>query len=284
MKQSLLSRFQGGLIGSFIAPQKAGLSNEEHSLSTGEHIAIHAIDTLISQGSWQKEAWLADVTKDGETALAILPLALFFHDHPSLLIKHLQQGMQEQSAIDAQLILLWSQALVLALTEKLIPTQLLSQLLAQSATASTTVRQKLEQAQNYITQRASLTTVVQELACPIILALYCFASTPEDFRLCVARASQTNYQPEITAALTGAIAGIYNGCNDIPIAWRCSCTPLINQLALKKRAQQLFAVWSGVYHPNSPNHLFPLAAIASPQVIQPRSVTILRSINNHSSE
>ena len=84
------------------------------------------------------------------------------------------------------------------------------------------------------------------------------------------RSLQTRYHPEITAAISGALSGTYQGLIAIPVKWRLefqdpSILPATDpeiennyvklnptQEELLQLAQNLFALWSGVYHPLKP--------------------------------
>lgn len=122
------------------------------------------------------------------------------------------------------------------------------------------------------------------------LALYSFLSTPEDFRLSLLRAAQSQHHPQLTCALTGILSGSYNGMAGLPpnwchrlnyssssflpqatsplsVLWDVSSNTQIFQLA-----SQLLAVWSGVYTPADWLKPFytPMAVTAAPHVIRHR--------------
>jgi ADP-ribosylglycohydrolase len=151
---------------------------------------------------------------------------------------------------------------------------------------------KLEQVQTLLQQKASLETAVHQLTqtsklsyspqatvpnhfdpenwTALALGFYCFLSTPEDYSLTVLRSLQTRYHPEITAAISGALSGAYQGYIAIPVKWRLefqypSIWPLTHpeiennpvkpnptQGELLQLSQGLFALWSGVYRPLQP--------------------------------
>ncbi|MEG4055990.1 MULTISPECIES: ADP-ribosylglycohydrolase family protein [unclassified Microcoleus] len=125
---------------------------------------------------------------------------------------------------------------------------------------------------------------------PIALAFYCFLNTPEDLRLSVVRAARCGIAGQITCALTGALSGAYNGVAAIPVEWRqvSSAELKSHQLAdgqepslwrtgsdvkIVELANNLFAVWAGVYSPDARLDSAALArAVAAPYVIRPRKV------------
>ncbi|NER26144.1 MAG: ADP-ribosylglycohydrolase family protein, partial [Symploca sp. SIO1C4] len=100
----------------------------------------------------------------------------------------------------------------------------------------------------------------------IALAFYCFLDTPEDFRLCVSRASLSKYQPQTTAAVCAALSGAYNSVVGIPADWCLGANSLGIGRQRQQLADRLLAVWSGVY------------SISVPQPRQSLSVTAPRAI------
>lgn len=125
---------------------------------------------------------------------------------------------------------------------------------------------------------------------PIALAFYCFLNTPEDLRLSVVRAARCGIAGQITCALTGALSGAYNGVAAIPVEWRqvSSAELKSQQLAdgqepslwrtgsdvkIVELANNLFAVWAGVYKPDAGLDSAALArSVAAPYVIRPRKI------------
>ncbi|MEG4496063.1 ADP-ribosylglycohydrolase family protein [Microcoleus sp. F10-C6] len=125
---------------------------------------------------------------------------------------------------------------------------------------------------------------------PIALAFYCFLNTPEDLRLSVVRAARTGITGQLTCALTGALSGAYNGAAAIPVEWRQVSSAAVKSLPLAEGpepsvwqigsdativelANNLFAVWAGVYRPSASLDSAALArAVAAPYVIRPRKI------------
>lgn len=233
-----------------------------------------------------------------EVALIGLPLGLFFHDNLGTLQ---QLDWKELEGVAGVQDGVWLMATAIAemLTpnpdlQKLIP-NLLARL--QPETALTV---KLEQVQTLLQHRASLETAVRQLTqttkassanfdsenwIALALSLYCFLTTPEDYSLTVLRSLQTGYHPELTATLSGALSGAYQGLMGISAPWRLAFSekPLFPQTdpkiennsvefnnyesELLQLAHHLFAVWSGVYH-SIPSHppckTFAQSAVATP--------------------
>lgn len=125
---------------------------------------------------------------------------------------------------------------------------------------------------------------------PIALAFYCFLNTPEDLRLSVLRAARCGIAGQLTCALTGALSGAYNGAAAIPVEWRqvslptlepgslvCGREPSLwgtgSDAKIVELANNLFAVWAGVYRPDAgPSSAALARAVAAPYVIRPRKI------------
>jgi len=125
---------------------------------------------------------------------------------------------------------------------------------------------------------------------PIALAFYCFLNTPEDLRLSVLRAARCGIAGQLTCALTGALSGAYNGVAAIPVEWRQVSLPTLepgslvygrepsfwgtgSDAKIVELANNLFAVWAGVYRPDAGLDSAALArAVAAPYVIRPRKI------------
>lgn len=254
-------------------------------------IATYGIESLIHCGRLDLEDWqlrsskveslslLKNTASSSEAALATLPIALFFHDDQGKLRQQLQQAAAHwQQTDENEGVLAVGYAIALALTEKL-NYNLIPQILNYLGNAQTQLGQQLQQVQNLIDKGATLNTAVHQLrleaklqggtdtVSAIALAFYCFLSTPEDFRLSLSRASRIAYQPQLTSALTGALAGAYNSNIGIPIGWRLEANQINISTQRLKLSEQLFAVWSGAYGVSVIEPL-PWAAIAAPRVIR----------------
>ena len=290
----------GGL--SFTLPETEGDKAVETPLITPQlsdwsQIATSGIKSLINRGRLDVEDWLLHAAKtpptlallkksasSSEAAVATLPVALFFHDNEIKLQQQLQQVATVWQRFEGyEGVLAVGYAIALALTEKLNSATLIPRTISYLGTSQTTLVQQLEQLQTLIEQGTGLDSTVtklrheaQRLGQPplnpftsIAIAIYCFLTTPEDFRLSVSRAVRSCYQPQITAALTGAIAGAYNSNIGIPVGWRLAANRINIGNERLQLADRLLAVWSGVYE-ISDVEPFPWAAIAAPRVIGPR--------------
>ncbi len=275
-----------------ILPQSEDAQPSER-FSLWSQIAACGTESLIRCGKLDREDWvlhsgmtqLKSAASSSEAAVATLPIALFFHDDQVKLRQQLLQAaavwQQEPNRPDGALAVAF--AIALALTEKLNVTTLIPQTLAYLETSQTPLVHQLEQVQTLLEQGAGLDRTLTQLHrevqrqgtpsghpyIPIALAFYCFLSTPEDFRLCVSRAVRTGHQSQITAALTGALAGVYNSIIGIPVSWRLAADRISNTVGGLQQADRLLALWSGVYDVSSAQRC-PWTAVAAPQVIQRR--------------
>ena len=219
-----------------------------------------------------------------ETTIALLPIALFFHEDRSKLWQMLKQAMWQHSTIAQQESFAVGCAIADALQEKLDPRTLIPTILTdiKSLGKDETDILQLEQVQRLLDEQAGLETALDRLTtisdndAAIGLAFYCFLSTPHDLRLALLRAAQTGTRSPIVGALTGALSGAFNSMSGIPINWQLALnsweTPsgqMVAQSDLLDLADCLLASWSGVYNPLISSKEFrQVAAIAAPQVIR----------------
>jgi ADP-ribosylglycohydrolase len=317
MRYSLLSRFRGALLGSFVGeilasggdfrqvsgkatltPPQSEEAQPSQALSDWSQIASCGTESIIRCGRFDPEDWvlhagmtqpsfllLKNTASSSETAVATLPMALFFHDDEVKLRQQLLKAstiwQHDSEAFEEVLAVAF--AIALALTEKLDCATLIPRILTFVGTSQAPVVQQLERVQTLLEQGAGLDATViqlrqdsQRIGAPlarsctsIALAFYCFLDTPEDFRLCVSRALRTGYQPQITAALTGALAGVYNSVIGIPAGWRLAANRINIGVQTLQLADRLLSVWSGIYDVSAVDRC-PMVAVAAPRVIQPR--------------
>jgi hypothetical protein len=316
MRYSLLSRFQGALLGSFVGEilvrvgyqnqalggvahtsPKLGEAQTDQQLSLWSQLATCGTESLIRCGRLNLEDWwllwektpsslcLKSVATMSESAVATLPIALFFHEDEVKLRQQLltcQDVWQHQSEA-SEGVLAIAYAISLALREQLDCATLIPRIQLYVGTSESPVIRQLEQVQILLEKGAGLETTLTQLRrdaqsrgeplgrahTSIALAFYCFLSTPEDFRLSVSRAARTCYQPQITAALTGALAGAYNSITGIPVSWRLTANRISSGNQRLQIADRLLEVWAGVYDVSALGQGPPLA-VAAPRVIQPR--------------
>jgi ADP-ribosylglycohydrolase len=181
-----------------------------------------------------------------------------------------------------------------ALTELLLQVQILLQRGADLETATTHLCKsatEVRERQGEGEKKLPTESIVNpENLIPIALAFYCFLNTPEDLRLSVLRAARCGIAGQLTCALTGALSGAYNGAAAIPVEWRQVSLPSLepgplvcdrepsfwgtgSDVKIVELANNLFAVWAGVYRPDAAIDSAALArAVAAPYVIRPRKI------------
>ena len=136
MSISLLSRFEGGLLGSAIALE---LPDIAATFAPWGKIQDCAIATLIQTGKLETQDWLKQIDdcdrtllehqKSGtsrEVAAMLLPLSLFFHELPTHLNAELSRAASPWLHPEESLeeTLLWGEAIALILRESCHPSQI----------------------------------------------------------------------------------------------------------------------------------------------------------------
>ena len=319
MRYSLLSRFQGALLGSLVGEilVREGCKHQAWGgvsltspkpedaqtlpqLSVWNQLATSGIESLIRCGRLNLEDWwlllektpsslgLKSVPSMSESAVATIPVALFFHEDELKLRQQLLtcQDLWQHQAEASQGVLAIAYAISLALTEQLDYATLIPRIqlyVGNLETSQSPLMRQLEQVQMLLKKGSGLETTLTQLRrdaqirgeslgrahTSIVLAFYCFLSTPEDFRLAVRRAARTDYQPQITTALTGALAGAYNSIIGIPVSWRLTANRISSGNQRLQLADRLLEAWAGVYDLSALGQ-GQLLAVAAPRVIQPR--------------
>lgn len=279
-----------------LSPPKPDDVQPNQTLSEWSELATCGTESLIRCGSLNIEDWwllfgktpssllFKSVTSSSEAAVATLPITLFFHEDEVKLRQQLlacaQLWQHQPEVLDGVLVIAY--AIALALTEKLDIATLIPRTLTYLGTSQSPLVRQLERVQMLLEEGASLEKTLTQLRhdarsrgeslvssyTPIALAFYCFLSTPEDFRLCVNRAVST-YQPQMTAALTGALAGVYNSSIGIPVSWRLAANRMSSGRQRLQQAGRLLESWAGVYDMSALAQGQQLA-VAAPRVIQPR--------------
>lgn len=280
-----------------IAPNQPGESQLSPTLSPWSQLATCGVQSLIRCGRVDLDDWwhlfgktqssllLQSAATSSEAVLATLPIALFFHEDSIKLRQQLQQAAaiwhHQPETLDGVLAVAY--AIALALTEKLDCTTLIPRILDYLGTSDTPVVHQLTQVHTLLQQGVGLNTTLTQLRrevqsrgeplgrsdISIALAFYCFLTTPEEFRLCVSRAARIRHHPQITTAITGALAGVYNSLAGIPVSWRLAINRLNNGILMQEAADHLLESWAGVYNVSESAQSQRLA-VAAPHVIQPR--------------
>ena len=274
--RDLVDKFPGGILGSVLGDILANnfqtqIQSKEASdsiqLSPWNQMSLSSLN-LLSRGNLGQIDWCAAYSSflpakfngkigSGELAVASLPIVLFFHDQPNVLREYLSEiaKLSQESNCFAHLWI-WSYGINLVLQEKIEAKDIITQLLNLKEAQETPFGEQLETIQKLLCEQASLKKVEQELnkkeqsnSLAIAQALYCFLSTPQQFRLCVSRSLQMKSQPYITATLTGAIAGVYNSWFGIPLDWRLhpQLSKVNAEYQVSEQVEQVINIWLGVY-------------------------------------
>ncbi|MBD1824230.1 ADP-ribosylglycohydrolase family protein [Cyanobacteria bacterium FACHB-DQ100] len=277
MQSALLYRFQaammGALIGETIALQSLNrVPARRYSL---DQLMQFYAESLITPERIETEDHpiFREPLTTAESAIALLPVFLFFHEDFLKLRQNAQTVLRlwQNSAV-SELDLLaigytFSQALLESLNPRRFVTSMFEVLLPPPE--GVPKLQRLQQVETMVQQGIGLEEATQLILtlsdatlgdAAVALALYCFLSTPGDFRLSVLRSLQIGYRTPTVAALTGALSGAYNSTIGLPSEWRMSVP---QQAEIQQLSQQLLASWSGMYVVRPRNF-----AVAAPQVIR----------------
>jgi hypothetical protein len=287
MQQSLLSRFEGALVGMSASQQaRMGKSSATENLRntfrnyvllTGASIESILHCRGVNLADWQQAT--NRLISDDQIMVAILPIALYFHDD----LPRLQTTIQEIGhlhQLDAESIasmMFLAMSIAFLLTERCPLPDLIPQILSTSLVPASLVYQQLQLIHDQVMVNPVPTNITQLLGAitqanqpylmPIAMATYCFLCNPTSVRLATQRAAQIPQQPPLTLALTGMLGGAAQGLTSIPPSWCIrdgSVTELLIQLSAK-----LLTVWSGAY-PAAMRLPESAQAIAAPGVIQKR--------------
>lgn len=279
MHYSLFSRFYGCLLGLVLGEHWAlQTSTATHAQARSlSHRPLHWIETLVRAGRWETalSPWPFPATEPitpgqmsaPELAIALLPIALYFH-HDLRQQRHFLWQALNSAEIDADRgnqVTLWAYVLAQALRGQLQPNMAIPQMLAyltvvaKAATAypapSSAICHQVQRLKPLLQQAVDLpraaTLLRQEGPDPTIaIALYMFLQTPENFQLTLTRSRALSPFSLALPALLGALSGAYNSSVGIPAQWhqllpmaqdqRCSSE------TLHQVASQFLALWSGV--------------------------------------
>ncbi|WP_198649034.1 hypothetical protein [Cyanothece sp. BG0011] len=243
INQFLLNGFRGALLGTEIANENVG---QKETLFDGkithQKIIIDLLKTeTISMETCQGIANQDSLISSGELILKILPLILFFHETKTLLSEQLEK-IQKINQIPQSLIedtLLFQQIIKFIFNQGQQP---LINILTISPTGK-----NIEKLVNNKTQLSDLKKQFWKKSLLdsnyLVLSLYCFYRTPDNFKLSVLQASQ--FKNPVILGLTAVLSGAYNGYSGIPVSWR-----LNNKDNLRdQQIRQLWAKWTGMDEP-----------------------------------
>lgn len=279
MQSALLYRFQaamlGAIVGETIGVQVSGrVPARNYSL---DQLMQFYAESLIHPERIEQPSHpiFREPLTTAEGAIALIPVFLYFHeDFPKLRqnVETVTELWRNATISELDLLAIGyaiSQALLESLTPRRFITKMLTSMLAPPE--GIPKLQRLQQVETMVDQGVGLEDAVQLILtlsdattgdAAIALSLYCFLSTPTEFRLSILRAVRTGYQAAGVAALTGALSGAYNSTIALPAEWRFR---IVQAPTIERLSTQLLASWSGVYNAATIDHSL---AIAAPQVIR----------------
>ena len=217
MHHSLIDRFRGAILGAVMGEILGVNCQQPQAWRDVEHWGCCP---PVEPSPWgklaigQAQALIGERTKplilpieDESVMIALLPIALFYHEDLTLLNFHLEAALGCASA------------------------QVLERCLHGEATPW-----------GYL---GEIALTLQEKSAPIL-----------DFRLTLLQAAKMPH-PHVNCAIAGALAGAAHSLTGIPPSWRqrfnqagyASFWGLTSEVELLQIADDLFAAWSGVYHP-----------------------------------
>ncbi|KST62115.1 hypothetical protein [Mastigocoleus testarum] len=295
MRYPLANRFRAALLGALIGENLA-VSGGKRELAYDiwwYEIIVSSIQSLLDLGKFDVEHWSDRVGKKwyscepgnsilNAAIIATLPVTLFFHEDKLKLRDNLLKALSiwdnYPGVRDAALAV--NYVVGQSFNENLSWETLIPQTVDFIGDTSTKLPQKLLQIDNSIVDivLSENLEAESEEGCKsitaVLLGFYYFISSPEDFRLCILRASRNPYcGAEI---ISGILSGTYNGTLGIPVNWQITqsnlniaSSPLTSSFQMLELADALIAVWSGVYELGlHSSTLEKKLAIAAPSVIQ----------------
>ncbi len=238
MRQTLLSRWQGALLGSFLGAIFG--AHEEAELKSWREIQEEGIKSLTETGEWKPRLKSHNINP-AEMLVQCLPLILFFHDQEEELKERLRAIAQlpKKSAETMEAIEIYATVMSWILKE---------QIRGKNWFEDLKIDEWLQTLQTQRNKGSSLEETQAELsgACQDIgLALYCFGITSEDLRLSVGRVKTIKGTNPWVFPLVGALSGAHNGMVGFPLSWRLL-------LHKQKREEErklilMLGTWSGSY-------------------------------------
>lgn len=226
----------------------------------------------------------------GNHMLSLLPLIIFYGDDLNSFQKIIDKCyLKSVGSIKAdeikQEILIWSYLITSFLNNRSRPDEINFKLMREKVINHAKSRdlssiEKLVIALEAVREGTSLHQLIEKLSksdnywhMAIAISFYCFATTPDDFRLSVKRAAKVGLpMARWITALTSTLSGAYNGITGVPDKWRTIAEENLAYREESQLASKLFKAWLGIYsvtnHQESYNR--ELCAVATPQIIQPR--------------
>ena len=225
----------------------------------------------------------------GSRVLSLLPLIIFYGDDLNsfqIISKcYLKLAGSIKAEEITEEILIWSYLITLLLNNRSTPDRINFKLIREKVvnnakSSDISSIKKLVIALEAVREGTSLHQLVEKLSksgnswqMAIAISFYCFATTPDDFRLSVKRAANLDLpMASWIATLTGTLSGAYNGIRGVPYQWRTIAEENLTYYEESQLASKLFKTWLGTYSVNNHQQSYnrELCAVATPRIIQPR--------------
>jgi hypothetical protein len=295
MQQSLLTKFQGGLAGMYIAQRvrmvysEGGGTAEEsfrqqqkNAFKNYALLAGASVESIIHCRSVNIEDWMVATNRllEGDAhGIAITPIAMYLHDNVPLLQStiHTIGDNYRLDKITVDSLLFIGTTLAYILSNKMTPETLIPKVLESLPDCDNRLVEQLQLVHqcaivSSVEQPSTIPELISNISLrqqpfmlPVAMASYCFLCTPTNYKLAVQRSAQIPRQPFVTLALTGILVGTYNGLVTIPPSWYTEGMRGADQLT--QSAERLLATWAGVYQPG--NQLWQ-GVVAAPGIMQQR--------------
>lgn len=244
-----LDRLQGGLIGAYI-----GESLHNQSLIPAFNYKATPRTALLLQSLESEEDLLSAIApnQQPESALlfALLPEILTWPDHGERWQPRLNFWLKKGliSELAPEEVIIWGQGLRIILRGKTPLDELIGQLMTINPQNNllTQIQSALRQNHPLHSTLSIWAKEISPLGIAIATSLYTFLQTPEDFALSVRRANSSPYQRQLTTTLAGIWAGLYNGIDGIPLAWRQSLPKEPIQQKLRDKAREIYQISVGL--------------------------------------
>jgi hypothetical protein len=250
MHYSLINRFRGALLGTAVGEILGANCQQPQAWREVEHWGFH---NPVEPSAWGKRAVMQahflihekgrmpiPNADDESVMIALIPIALFYHEDLTLLKSHLEAALGCTS-VDST-----SAGCTLADSTS-----------ADRASADRASAQVLERC---LQVGEAIALTLQEKSAPL-----------QDFRLTLLQAAKMPH-PQVQCAIAGAFAGAAHSITGIPPSWRqrlnragyASFWGLTSEAELLQLADDLLAAWSGIYHPTQ--------RLVNPVVAAPRMI------------
>ncbi|MDJ0678625.1 MAG: hypothetical protein QNJ18_02020 [Xenococcaceae cyanobacterium MO_167.B52] len=292
MKFSLLHKFQGAYLGYCIGKLLSSNHTVKNEFVSSNLILKDLVNDLDNDLTIYQKYFFQD--KDftiSDFTLDLLLWILLYHDnwyHLHYLINQVREKNNFKRE-DQELIELWVDQVILALTEKLDINNPVQQTISRRKLQHSLNLEQLELIKLALFQGQTskqfldilLTQTNDYSRIELLFSLYLFWTIPEDFSLIIQRGNAVSQKFCNTVGLIGILAGSYNSLLGISPYWLSlyqnqhgnwskiidHCYPeMSNDVAMIKK---LFNFWSGVYHHDDNN--FQSLVIATPNSFQARS-------------